>query len=156
MARDRFGNRQVQNSIHQDFFYFGQGFSRFSADGTVSTGTYPSPVVLSVTASVSGQRSLSVLHSHSRGAFVEYFAHGMHWSTPVYSGIATGILPREHYSWLIGNKSLLMAKYSRVGVRWTGFLRVHVPQLLTFVLNASGAATLCVSPNLNDTSFKAD
>ncbi len=144
VARDRFGNLHFQNSIHQDFFYLGHDFTRFSSDSIISSGFYPSPVVLSIRASVSGQRSLSILHSNSRGVFVEYFSHGMHWSTPIYSGIATGILPEEHYSWLMGNQSLLISKYSRVAVRWTGFLRVLAPQLLTFVLNASGSATLCV------------
>ena len=113
VARDRFGNLHFQNSIHQDFFYLGQDFTRFSSDSIVSSGFYPSPVVLSIRASVSGQRSLSILHSNSRGVFVEYFSHGMYWSTPIYSGIATGILPEEHYSWLMGNQSLLISKYSR-------------------------------------------
>jgi hypothetical protein len=148
VARDRFGNLRFFNS-NQDFFYLGQYFTRFSADWTVSSGVHPSAVALSVIASVSGQRSLSVLLSNLRGVLVEYFAQGMHWTTPIYSGVATGILPREHYSWLVGNQSLLISKYSRVGVRWTGFLRVHAPQLLTFVLNATGAVTLWVNPHVS-------
>ena len=129
---------------NQDFFYLGKDFARFPADWAAPSA-FGTSIVGSFVVSVSGQRSLSVLHSHLRGALVEYFNQGMFWSAPLYSGIALGILPDEHYSLLVGDQSLLISKYSRVGVRWTGFLRVLAPQVLTFVLNATGFATLCVS-----------
>jgi hypothetical protein len=142
-ARDRFGNLQLANS-NQDFFYVGQDFARFSADWATPSA-FGTSIIGSFVVSLIGQRSLSVLHSHLRGVLVEYFDQGIFWSAPLYSGIALGILPYEHYSFLVGDQSLLISKYSRVGVRWTGFLRVLAPQLLTFVLNATGFATLCVS-----------
>jgi hypothetical protein len=91
-----------------------------------------------------GQQSLSVLLSGSRGVFVEYFAQGMYWASPFHSEIALGIVPQEHLSKLSGNAFLMMSQYSWVAVRWTGYLKIMSPQSLTFVLDACEDSTLYV------------
>lgn len=144
LARDRFGNLRFGNS-NQDWFSIGPDFSQFPINDVNSSGGSILPVLsVRILTTVSGRHSLNVLLSDSQGVLVEYFAQGMYWSAPIYSGVATGILPNEHYSVLLNDASLMLSKYSRVGVRWTGFLRIWTPQLLTFMLNSSGISTLCV------------
>jgi hypothetical protein len=144
LARDRFGNRRFGNA-GQDWFSFGPEFSQFSINDVISSGGSILPLLaVQILTTVSGRHSLSVLLSDSQGVLVEYFPQAMYWSAPIYSAVTSGILPDEHYSVLANNVSLMMLKYARVGVRWTGFLRVRTPQLLTFLLNASGISTLYV------------
>jgi hypothetical protein len=140
----------------QPFFYLGQDFDRVFVPLALSAGAASSPLFMNVRTSLSGQRSLSVLLSGSRGVLVEYFAREMFWTAPIYSDIANGIFPHEHYALLAVDQSLMIGKYNRVGVRWTGYLRVSIPQQLTFLLNASGVSTLSVFPSINHVCFYYD
>ncbi len=147
IARDRYGNLQASN-FNQPFFYLGQDFDRFFVPFVPSAESFPSPFVTNFRTSVSGQRLFSVLLSGSPGVLVEYFAHDMFWTAPIYSDIANGIFPLDHYSFFAGDQPHMIAKHRQVGVRWTGYLYIKVPQQLTFWLNASGFSTLSVSPSI--------
>ncbi len=131
-ARDRFGNLQFGNSA-QHFFYLSQDFTRISFPSVLLSSSLP-PLFLDVITSVSGRQRMSILLSSSPGVRVEYFAHSMHWTQPVHSEIAIGIFPRDHYAVVADDQSHLITKYSRLGVRWTGYLRFSSTQLLTFLL----------------------
>jgi hypothetical protein len=131
-ARDRFGNLQLGNSA-QHFFYLSQDFTRISVPSVLLSSSL-SPLFLDVITSVSGRHRMSILLSSSPGVLVEYFAHSMHWTESVHSEIANGIFPRDHYAVVADDQSHVISKYSRLGVRWTGYLRFSSTQQLTFLL----------------------
>lgn len=141
IARDRFGNLQFSNS-NQQFFYLGQDFSRVPLHSAASFAMQSSPISLHIRSFVIGIRTLSVLLLSSHGVLVEYFANDMHWTAPIYSEIANGILPHDHFSVIARDQYLNFSKYYSLGVRWTGYLHIAAPQQLTFVLNSSGPAML--------------
>lgn len=143
IAHDSFGNLGLNNANHE-FFYQGQRFTRIPISLSVSSMSFPPPLMVDIMTISTGQQSLSVLLSGSRGVFVEYFAQGMYWASPFHSEIALGIVPQEHLSKLSGNAFLMMSQYSWVAVRWTGYLKIMSPQSLTFMLDACEDSTLYV------------
>jgi hypothetical protein len=141
IARDSYGNFRLNNANHE-FFYHGQGFTRIRFSSSISSMSFPPPLMFDMRTISTGQQSLSVLLSGSRGVFVEYFAQGMYWASPFHSEIALGILPQEHLSILAGNASVMMSQYSWVAVRWAGYLNIVSPQSLTFMLDGCEDSTL--------------